>query len=113
MTIDLYEADELLQLLIEDSRVPQEYSERLKRLKDSINPSERFNLSALKASISEGSESSEPIAKGTLENDSIAQAVDKLELGVYVGLRDAHLRTDPDRVVEYKRPGDTEGGNAD
>ena len=112
MTIDLYEADELLQLLIEDSRVPSEYSERLKRLKDSINPSGRFNLSALKASESEGSESSEPIAKGTLESDTLAHAVDSVYT-LYVGLRDAHLRTDPDRVVEYKRPGDTEGGNAD
>ena len=105
MTIDLYEADELLQLLIEDSRVPQEYSERLKRLKASINPSGRFNLSALKASESEGSE---PIATGTLENDSIARAVDNLERGMYVGLRDAHLRK-----VEYKRPSDSEGGHAD
>jgi hypothetical protein len=109
MTIDLYEADELLQLLIEDSRVPSEYSERLKRLKDSINPSGRFNLKALKASESEGSE---PIAQGSLESDTLAHAVDSVYT-LYVGLRDAHLRTDPDRVVEYKRPGDTEGGNAD
>ena len=109
MTIDLYEADELLQLLIEDSRVPQEYSERLKRLKDSINPSGRFNLSALKESESEGSE---PVAQGSLESDTLAHAVDSVYT-LYVGLRDAHLRTDPDRVVEYKRPGDTEGGNAD
>ena len=109
MTIDLYEADELLQLLIEDSRVPQEYSERLKRLKASINPSGRFNLSELK---DPGSEGSEPIAKGTLESDTLAHAVDSVYT-LYVGLRDAHLRTDPDRVVEYKRPGDTEGGNAD
>ena len=109
MTIDLYEADELLQLLIEDSRVPQEYSERLKRLKASINPSGRFNLSALKASISEGSE---PVAQGTLESDSIARTVDNLERGQYVGLRDAHLRKS-ETTVEYKRPGDTEGGNAD
>jgi hypothetical protein len=109
MTIDLYEADELLQLLIEDSRVPQEYSERLKRLKASINPSGRFNLSALKASESEGSD---PIAQGSLESDTLAHAVDSVYT-LYVGLRDAHLRTDPDRVVEYKRPGDTEGGNAD
>ena len=105
MTIDLYEADELLQLLIEDSRVPSEYSERLKRLKHSINPSGRFNLSALKGSMSEGSE---PVATGTLENDSIARAVDNLERGMYVGLRDAHLRK-----VEYKRPSDSEGGHAD
>jgi len=110
MTIDLYEADELLQLLIEDSRVPSEYSERLKRLKASINPSERFNLKALKAS--EPSESSEPIAKGTLENDSIARAVDNLERGMYVGLRDADLRKS-ETTVEYKRPADSEGGHAD
>ena len=102
MTIDLYEADELLQLLIEDSRVPSEYSERLKRLKASINPSERFNLSALK-----GSES-EPVAQGQLKDDKIANAIDNLERGMYVGLRDAHLRK-----VEYKRPSDSEGGHAD
>ena len=107
MTIDLYKADELLQLLIEDSRVPSEYSERLKRLKASINPSERFNLSALKAS------ESEPVAKGKLESDSIAVAVDNLERGMYVGLRDAHLRRESETTVEYKLPSDSEGGNAD
>ena len=109
MTIDLYEADELLQLLIEDSRVPQEYQSRLKALKHSIDPSKRFNLSELK---DPGSEGSEPIAQGSLESDTLADAVDSVYT-LYVGLRDAHLRTDPDRVVEYKRPGDTEGGNAD
>ena len=105
MTIDLYEADELLQLLIEDPRVPQEYQERLTRLKLSINPSGRFNLSALKHS--------EPIARGALESDTIAHAVDGLAQGLYVGLRDAHLRTNPDTSVEYKRPADSEGGHAD
>ena len=110
MTIDLYEADELLQLLIEDSRVPSEYSERLKSLKASINPSGRFNLSALKGSVSEHSE---PVAVGELENDSIARAVDRVAEGLYVGLRDAHLRTAPDREVDFKRPADSEGGHAD
>ena len=110
MTIDLYEADELLQLLIEDSRVPSEYSERLKRLKHSINPSERFNLSALKGSESEGSE---PVAKGKLKDDKIANAIDNLERGMYVGLRDAHLRRESETTVEYKRPADSEGGHAD
>ena len=110
MTIDLYEADELLELLIEDPRVPSEYSQRLKRLKASINPSERFNLKALKGSISEGSE---PVAQGKLESDSIAVAIDNLERGMYVGLRDAHLRTTSETTVAYKRPSDSEGGHAD
>lgn len=108
MTIDLYEADELLQLLIEDSRVPSEYSERLKRLKASINPSGRFNLSALK-----GSEPSEPVAQGKLKDDKIANAIDNLERGMYVGLRDAPLRKKSETTVEYKRPADSEGGHAD
>ena len=110
MTIDLYEADELLELLIEDPRVPSEYQERLKRLKASINGSERFNLSALKASESEGSG---PVAQGESESDSMARARDRSEGGMYVGLRDAHLRTRSETTVEYKRPADSEGGHAD
>jgi hypothetical protein len=109
MTIDLVLLDSTLDDLINDPRIPSEYQSRLKALKHSIDPSKRFNLSELK---DPGSEGSEPIAQGSLESDTLAHAVDSVYT-LYVGLRDAHLRTDPDRVVEYKRPGDTEGGNAD
>ena len=111
MTIDIIELHAVLTELINDSTVDSKYSERLKRLKASIDPSKRFNLDS-KPSIWVQDEST-PIATGTLENDSIAIAVDRLERGMYVGLRDAHLRTTSETTVEYKRPADSEGGHAD
>ena len=106
MTIDIIELNQLLTELINDSTVDPKYQSRLINLKASIDPSKRFNLDS-KPSIWVQDES-KPVATGTLENDSIAIAVDRLERGMYVGLRDAHLRK-----VEYKRPADSEGGNAD
>lgn len=110
MTIDLYEADQLLQLLIEDPRVPQEYSERLKRLKASIDPEGRFNLD----SIQNGSEEViDPLLQDIDRMVRIQQADFERRIGekpLYVGLRDAPER-DPD--VAWKRPEDTEGGHAD
>ena len=111
MTIDIIELDQLLAELINDSTVDSKYSERLIKLKASIDPSKRFNLDS-KPQIWVQDEST-PIATGTLENDSIARAVDRLERGMYVGLRDAHLRKKSETTVEYKRPADSEGGHAD
>ena len=106
MTIDIIELNQLLTELINDSTVDSKYQSRLIKLRASIDPSMRFNLDS-KPSIWIQDES-KPIATGKLENDSIARAVDRLERGMYVGLRDAHLRK-----VEYKRPSDSEGGHAD
>ena len=111
MTIDLIELHAVLTELINDSTVDQRYQERLKRLKSSIDPSKRFNLDS-KPQIWVQDES-KPIATGKLESDTIARAIDNLERGMYVGLRDAHLRTPSETTVEYKRPSDSEGGHAD
>ena len=111
MTIDIIELNQLLTELINDSTVDSKYQSRLIKLRASIDPSKRFNLDS-KPSIWVQDES-KPIATGKLESDTIAHAVDQLERGMYVGLRDAHLRTTSDTTVEYKRPADSEGGHAD
>ena len=111
MTIDIIELNQLLAELINDSTVDSKYQSRLIKLRASIDPSKRFNLDS-KPQIWVQDES-KPVATGTLENDSIAIAVDRLERGMYVGLRDAHLRTTSETTVEYKRPADSEGGHAD
>ena len=110
MTIDIIELNQLLTELINDSTVDSKYQSRLIKLRASIDPSKRFNLDS-KPSIWVQDES-KPVATGKLENDSIAIAVDRLERGMYVGLRDAHLRKS-ETTVEYKRPADSEGGHAD
>ena len=111
MTIDIIELDQLLAELINDPAVDQRYQSRLIKLRASIDPSKRFNLDS-KPQVWIQDES-KPIATGKLENDSIAIAVDRLERGMYVGLRDAHLRKKSETTVEYKRPADSEGGHAD
>ena len=108
MTIDIIELDQLLTELISDPAVDSKYQSRLKRLKASIDPSGRFNLSRDPIWVRDESKY-EPLAQGSLENDSVAHAIDRLvrEENLYVGLR----RNDP--AVEYKRPADSEGGHAD
>ena len=111
MTIDIIELHAVLTELINDPAVDSKYQSRLIKLRASIDPSKRFNLDS-KPQVWVQDES-KPIATGTLENDSIARAVDRLERGMYVGLRDAHLRTTSETTVAYKRPSDSEGGHAD
>ena len=112
MTIDIIELDQLLGVLIEDPRVPQEYQERLKRLKASIDPSERFNLKSIKGTSEAPSEEViDPLLRDIDRLVQIQEADFQRRIGekpLYVGLRDGE-----DRNVAWKRPSDTEGGNAD